>query len=201
MRTVIIIDDHEMMRAGLTASLKPKWQIAGEAGSIEEAKIIFSDLKVMPDLIILDIKLGDEWGLNLINILRRICSAERKKLPPILIYSVYDDYAHVNAALRAGVKGYICKSMSINVLLEAMEAIVSGKGSFPNSIVQRLTSVSDLLMGLSKREQEIFKMVQRGNKNKDIASNLGVSVRTIENNLSIIYDKIGVKNRKELVKL
>jgi len=201
MRTVIIIDDHEMMRAGLTASLKHKWQIAGEAGSIDEAKIIFSSLKVMPDLIILDIKLGDEWGLNIIGILRRICSAQSKKLPPVLIYSVYDDYAHVNAALRAGVKGYVCKSMSIDVLLDAMEATASGKGSFPYSIVQRLTNVSDLLMGLSKREQEIFKMVQRRNTNKEIASELDVSVRTIENNLSIIYDKTGVKNREELEKL
>ena len=151
-------------------------------------------------MIILDIELGNDWGLDLIGELRKI-SKNEIKLPPVLIYSVYDDYAHINAALRAGVKSYVCKSQSIEELLNAMEGVVSGKGGFNSALVQRFASVSDLKLRLTKREQEIFDMVQKGIKNKEIAADLNVSLRTIENNLGIIYDKTGVKNRRELENL
>jgi len=200
MKTLFIIDDHEMLRAGLAAKLQDTWQITGEAGSLDEAKTLFLNRKIWPDLVILDIELGNDWGLDLIGELRKI-SKNEIKLPPVLIYSVYDDYAHINAALRAGVKSYICKSQSVEELIDAMESAVTGKGGFNSALVQRLVTVSDLKLRLTKREREIFEMVQKGIKNKEIASALSVSLRTIENNLSIIYDKTGVKNRQELEKL
>lgn len=199
-RTAVIIDDHEMMRAGLAARLKHHWKITGEAGSLEEALNLFAALEQWPDLIILDIELGGDWGLNLIKMLRKNNPCG-KKLPPVLVYSVYDDYAHINAALRAGVKSYVCKSKSAEELLEAMDSAVSGKGGFNSALVHRVTAVSDLMLALTKREREIFDMVQRRFDNREIAETVGVSVRTIENNLSVIYDKTGVKNRKELEKL
>jgi DNA-binding NarL/FixJ family response regulator len=197
MKTVVIIDDHEMMRSGLTARLENHWSIAGEAASLEEAKKIFESLTDAPDLILLDIELGNEWGLDIIG----DKSLGKSKFPPVLIYSVYDDYAHVNAAIRCGARGYVCKSQSAAELLEAMEDVSSGKTSFPPAMLQRMAITSDKILCLSKREQEVFYMVQRGKNNKEIAEDLGVSIRTIENNLSIIYDKTGAKNRQELKRL
>jgi len=197
MKTVIIIDDHEMMRLGLAARLENHWQIAGEAASLEEAKTLFKSLTVAPDLILLDIELGNEWGLDIIG----DKSLGNGKFPPVLVYSVYDDYAHVNAAIRCGARGYVCKSQSAVELLEAMEDVSSGKTSFPPALLQRMAITTDKILGLSKREQEVFSMVQHGKSNREIAADLGVSLRTIENNLSIIYDKTGAKDRKELEKM
>jgi DNA-binding NarL/FixJ family response regulator len=197
MKTVVIIDDHEIMRSGLSARLKGRWHIAGEAGSLSDAKLLFQNLKEMPDLILLDLELGGEWGLELI----REKSVFKSKIPPVLVYSVYDDYAHVNAAMRSGARGYICKSQSAEELLTAMEDMASGKTAYPADLLQRLAIVSDMMLGLTKREQEVFSMVQQGYDNKKIALSLGISVRTVENNLSLIYDKTGTKNRRELEKL
>ena len=199
MRTVVIIEDHEMMRAGLSSRLKDRWLIAGEAGSLKEAKKLFTVLTEKPDLILLDMELGKDWGLD---ILKMDCFTSLfSGIPPVLVYSVYDDYAHVNAALRQGVMGYVLKSRGIEELLQAMEDVVSGKTAFSPSLPQRLASVSDLMLGLTKREREVFVMVQQGFNNTEIAGARNVSVRTIENVLSIIYDKTGAKNRGELKSL
>ena len=200
-KTVVIIDDHEMMQAGMAAKLRPRWRIAGKASSLEEAKTLFAGLEEWPDLIVLDLELQRDWGLDLIGVLRRCDPGKKKNFPPVVIYSVYDDYAHIEAAFRAGAKGYVCKSQSIDDLLEAMDGAVSGKAIFPASLIHRVVEVSDQIMGLTKRERKIFIMVQRGYDNKEIAPEMDVSPRTIENSLSIIYDKIGVKNRQELKKL
>jgi len=148
-------------------------------------------------LYLLDLELGKEWGLDIIG----DKSLGDDKFPPVLVYSVYDDFAHVNAAIRSGAKGYVCKSQSSAELLEAMEEVVSGRNSFPTALLQRLAITTDKLFGMSKREQKIFSMVQHGKSNNEIAAEIGVTVRTIENNLSILYDKTGVKGRKELEKL
>ena len=197
MKTVVIIDDHELIRSGLAAILENNWKVAGTAGTLDEARTTLKSLADRPDLVILDIELGKEWGLDII----RDKTLGNGKLPPALVYSIYNDYAHVNAAIRSGAKGYVCKSQSITELLEAMEDVSSGKTSYPHEILQRHAITSDKLLGMSKREQEVFSMVQRGKSNKEIAAELGVTTRTIENNLSIIYDKTGVKNRQELERL
>ena len=199
MKTVVIIEDHEMMRAGLSARLQDHWQILGEAGSMNEAKALFVRLAEKPDIVLLDIELGTDWGLDILRMDYFVSIFG--KVPPVLIYSAYNDYAHINAALRSGVRGYVFKSQGVEDLLDAMENVASGKDAFPPFLAQRLTAVSDLLLGLTKREREVFAMVQRGFSNKEIAASMGVSIRTIENNLSILHDKTGVKNRKELEKL
>jgi len=197
MKTVVIIDDHEIVRSGIAALLENHWQIAGSAASLEEARTLFKNLTNAPDLILLDIELGKEWGLDIIG----DTSLSNGKFSPVLVYSVYDDYAHVNAAIRSGARGYVCKSQSTAELLAAMEDVSLGKTIFPPALLQRMAITSDKILGLSKREQEVFSMVQRGKNNKEIAADLGVSIRTIENNLSIIYDKTGVKDRRELERL
>jgi len=199
MKTVVIIEDHIMIRAGLSAQLEGRWHIAGETASLKETEALFTRLEKAPDLVLLDIELGKDWGLDILN--AKFFKSLFRNFRPVLVYSVYDDYAHVNAALRSGARGYICKSQGVDELLEAMNDVASGKSAFPPSLIQRLANVSDMVLGLSKREQEVFSLVQQGLDNKEIAATMGVSVRTIENNLSIIYDKTGVKNRRDLEKM
>jgi len=197
MKTVIIIDEHELIRTGLEAILKDKWQAAGKAATLEEAKAILKNITRIPDIIISDLKQAEEWGIEIIG----GKTSEKDTLPPILVYSAYDDYNHVNHAVRSGAKGYVCKSQSIAELIAAMEEVSSGKTSFPQEMNQRIAETASKTLKLNQREQKIFNMVQLGKNNKEIAATLNYATSTIENNLRIIYQKTGVKNRQELEKL
>ncbi|GHV96482.1 DNA-binding response regulator [Spirochaetia bacterium] len=200
MKTLILIDDHEMVRRGLVSWLTKdgRWQVLGEAASVEEAVSLFEKLDAAgtpPDLTLLDIDLKGSWGLNLIPLLRERYG---EKAPPVLVYSVYDDYAHLKAAFRARARGYVCKSRDSTELLAAMGKIADGGTWFSSSHLSRMADVSDLMLALTKRERQIFDLVQRRYNNKEIAAELDITLRTVENNLSIIYDKTAVKTRKEL---
>jgi DNA-binding NarL/FixJ family response regulator len=138
------------------------------------------------------------WGLDLIPHLKERYG---EKAPPVLVYSVYDDYVHLKAAFRSGAKGYVCKSQDIVELRTAMDRLAEGGVWFSPGYAFRVAAVSDLVLGLTKRERQIFDLVQRRHGNREIAAELGLSIRTVENNLSILYDKTAVKNRRELEQL
>jgi DNA-binding NarL/FixJ family response regulator len=111
--TVVLMEDHDMMRRGLASSCAPgdRWKVIGEAATITEAAVLFEKFSAsrfgLPDLVLLDIQLGQEWGLDLIPLLKK---RGGRDAPPVLVYSVYEDYAHIKAAIRAGAAGYISKS-------------------------------------------------------------------------------------------
>jgi DNA-binding NarL/FixJ family response regulator len=201
MNTVVLIEDHDMMRRGLAAYFTKggRWKVIGEATNINETVALFEKLSAslspLPDLVLLDIQLGNEWGLDLIPFLKKHCG---KNAPPVLVYSVYEDYAHIKAAIRAGAAGYISKSRGDAELETAMEAVLRGDSFIAPALMEKIVEVSDIMLALTKRERQIFEMVQRGISNREIAEELKLSLRTIENNLSIIYDKTKVKNREEL---
>jgi DNA-binding NarL/FixJ family response regulator len=203
MKTLVLIDDHNMVRRGIASWLAEDkhWKVLGEAASVEEAAALFKRLyaaSTPPDLALLDIDLNGSWGLDLIPLLRKQYG---EKAPPVLVYSVYDDYAHLMAAFRAKVRGYVCKSQDASVLRAAMDKIAGGGTWFAPDHLAQTTGVSDMLLALTKRERQIFDLVQRRYSNKEIAGECDLSVRTVENNLSIIYDKTGVTTRKELEEL
>jgi DNA-binding NarL/FixJ family response regulator len=192
------------MRRGLASFLAGtgKWRIIGEAASLKEATALFESISAgtspMPDLTLLDIRLEKEWGLDLLPILKKRYG---KVAPPVLVYSVYEDYSHVKAAIRAGAAGYVYKSREDAELEAAMDMALRGGFFSAPHLMNKLAEVSDFMLGLTKRERQVFEMVQRGIINRDIAAELGISVRTVENVLSIIYDKTGIGSRKELEKL
>lgn len=204
MKTLVLIDDHDMLRRGLASWLAEDkdWRVLGEASSLEEAAALFESLTVLPDVVLLDIDLksapAGSWGLDLLPPLKERYGG---KAPPVLVYSVYDDYAHLKAAFRAGVRGFVCKSRDAAELRAAMDQVAEGKTCFSPEIAPRIAEVSGLMLGLTKRERQVFELVQLRRSNVEIASELGISVRTVENNLSIIYDKTGTKNRRELERL
>ncbi|MDR3200148.1 MAG: response regulator transcription factor [Spirochaetales bacterium] len=200
MNSVIIIEDHVMMRRGLAAYFAEsgRWQIAGEAGNFQEAAVLIAGLASRPDMVLLDIELRDGWGLDLVQTLKQKFG---KNAPPALVYSVYNDYAHIKAAIRAGAAGYVGKSQGEAELEAAMQAILEGKFYLSPALIPGISAVSDMLLSLTKRERQIFEMVQRRCGNQEIADRLGLNIRTIQNNLSIIYSKTGVKNRRELERL
>jgi DNA-binding NarL/FixJ family response regulator len=195
---VFIIDDHDLLRRGFAGALGEGWTLAGEAADLDEAATLFA-ASPPPDLVVLDIALRDNaWGLDL---LPRLTERYGAAAPPVLVYTVYADYAHVQAALSLGVRGYVSKDEGFPVLERAMQTVVTGGVYINEKLITKLSAVPDLVSGLTKREKQIFLLVQRGRDNKSIAGELSLSIRTVECYLNRIYSKLGVKTRRSLQEL
>ncbi|WP_010257725.1 response regulator [Treponema primitia] len=206
MNSIIIIEDHPVMRKGLAAWFAGtgRWQVLGIVGDLTEARELFSELAALPDILLLDIQLSlhdgateDAMGLDIIPWLRERFG----KTPPIVVYTQFDDYAHANAALGFGVRGYVCKYRSEEELETALQAVLQGKVSIDKAVEPKLKNAAKTQTLLTRREAEILKHVREGQNNKRIAAALGISPRTVENLLSRIYYKTGIASRSDLQKI
>jgi len=203
MNSILIVEDHPIMLEGLSSYFEKteRWQIIGKVTNLSDAKKII--MKNHIDVLLLDIQLEEGWGIDIIPWLNQyyenlsLCS----KQPIVAVYSAYDDYAHVNVALSMGVKVYMCKRRSESELENALKKALEGKVYIDDGVQTKLKTVSDLCCVLTKREKEILTLVKRGFSNKDIANNLGINFRTVENILSCVYDKTGIKSRYQLQNL
>jgi len=202
MKTIFIIEDHPLVMESLVSYFKDSgnWKILGKALSLAAAKKEILKLTVKPDVLLLDIQLEDDWGLDIIPWLKKK-SFYKKKQFLIAVYTAFDDYGHVSAAMKLGVKAYITKTRSKQELEKAIFNALSGIVCIDENAQMKLNAVTNLLSMLTKREMEIFSLVKSGLSNKEIASQLGISFRTVENILSCVYDKTGIDSRKELEKL
>jgi DNA-binding NarL/FixJ family response regulator len=192
---IIIIEDHPVMRKGLADYFAGtgRWQVAGTASTLAEAKELAS--RVCADIFLLDIQLEDGWGLDIIPLFTK------EPRPIMAVYSSFDDYAHVSAALGMGVKAYICKRRSEQELEAALRSTLDGTPYIDDTVQSKLTKTVNLFSLLTERETEIFRLVTRGLSNRQIAENLKISQRTVENILSCVYDKTGIRSRAELERL
>jgi DNA-binding NarL/FixJ family response regulator len=206
MKSVFIVEDHAMMRRGIVSCLESSgcYSVLGEAGSLDSAKAFLEKMherSAQPDAIILDIDLNEDYGLNLLSWYKFRFKDAPRTAPPTLIYSIYEDYAHIQAARRIGAQGYVSKGEINNCLLDALAAILSGKEYIEGRLTFRILDAANALSILTRREQEVFLLVQEGRDNKQIAKHLSIDERTVQNHLSIIYDKLNVKSRNDLAKL
>jgi NarL family two-component system response regulator LiaR len=198
MPSVVIIEDHPLMRNGLAAYFAGtgRWRVLGSAQDVESARPLLSVPEAMPDILIIDIQLGNGWGLDIIPWLRN-----RGAVPPVVVYSTFADYAHVNTAFGMGVRGYVSKNRNGAELEAALEAVLRGEIYTDAEVERELVTVDDTLALLTKREGEVLALVRTGLSNKNIAERLCINRRTVENILSCIYDKTGIHSRFELHKL
>lgn len=198
---VLIVDDHEMAREFLLRSISKskKMKIVGEATTGEKA-INFAS-KFRPDVILMDIKLP---GISGIEATRRIIgSTKNKEKPKIIILSMFDDESHIAESLRAGATGYITKDTSSEEILEAIQRVIKGEIFIQRKVTPKfLKSFSDAgnkENALTLREVELIKYVAKGLANKEIARAVSSSEKTVKNQLNIIFSKLGVVNRAQLV--
>ena len=199
---IFIIDDHPLVREGLRARLTQEadMEVCGEADSAASATAALGGAR--PDVVIVDLGLGDMHGLRLIESIR---SADRDIR--ILVLSAYSEALYGERALRSGADGYMSKQQPPGDLVEAIRATAAGKRVLSKELGERLLGM--LLDGqggaprgrvreLSPRELEVFELIGNGRSTRDIAEQLGLSVHTIETHREKLRAKLLLRNGREL---
>jgi DNA-binding NarL/FixJ family response regulator len=197
---VVVIDDHEVLRAGTRQVLETTDDIivVGEADSWETALILIDAHR--PEVALVDIQLAGRNGIDLARQLATDHPATR-----VVILSAYDDDSFVRRAFEAGVAGYLLKTMPRDELINAVRAVGMGTTVLDPAVSARLAGANTLteVAGaprLTLREQEVVALVADGLSNKAIAIRLGVSTRTVEGHVNHVFTKLDLESRTELVR-
>lgn len=201
--TVLVVDDHPILRQGLTQLINQEvdLRVCGEAD--EEHTAIEAIATLRPDMVIVDIALKDTSGIELIKKIR--VSNERL---PILVLSMHDESLYTERALRAGANGYIMKQEAPDRIVKAIRRVLAGEIYVSEQIGSRLlrkivhgrpTAIDSPIDNLSDRELEVFRLIGRGYRTRQIAEMLHLSVKTVESYREHIKHKMGFRDATELL--
>jgi two-component system nitrate/nitrite response regulator NarL len=192
---VLLVDDHPMIGAALGMLLRETdYELLGRARTAAEANKQIPALR--PDLVLLDVHLPDGSGLD---VLRRIARARFK--PRVILITAGMDEAQLLAASELDPEGMVLKTSDPGLLLECMDTIVAGRSWVDPEIAERTRQAERKAASappLTRRERELIELVRQGLRNRDIATELGVTEGTVKVYLHAIFDKFHVENRTEL---
>ncbi|MCB9687704.1 MAG: response regulator transcription factor [Alphaproteobacteria bacterium] len=202
MRSVIVIDDHPVFRAGLSGFVdrSPDMRVVAEAATAARALEIARDLAHV-DAVIVDLSLPDGHGLTLIPRIASLLPEAR-----ILVVSMHDELVYADRCLQAGAHGYVSKVDPPEAILDALRRIWSGKLAVGARVaelaVERLAgSRAERPRRLSNREEEVFDLVGQGLTTREIADRLEIGVKTVETHIARLRDKLGANNKTELSRM
>ncbi len=199
---VVIVDDHQMFRSGVRAELGPGVEVVGEAGDAVAAVAVIR--ATMPDVVLLDVHLPLGGGVE---VLRQVAVPEVR----YLALSVSDAAEDVIAVVRGGARGYVTKAVSGPELTSAIVRVAGGDAVFSPRLAGfvldafaagpgagGVPAADAELDSLTQREREVLRLIARGYAYKEIASELVISVRTVESHVSSVLRKLQLSNRREL---
>lgn len=201
---VFLVEDHAIVREGISSllALSQDIEVVGAVGSAEEA--LTEIPAMMPDVLLLDVKLPN---LNGVELIRRLQA--RGGLPPTLILTTFEDDELLFEGLKAGARGYLLKDISLEQLLEGIREIARGGSYVKPAVTERLLQVARKteatphpappLALLTERETEVLRLLASGYSNREIARALLVSTGTVKNHVSSILGKLGVRDRTRAV--
>lgn len=197
---VLLIDDHALVRDGMRMhlALQPGLEVVGEAdgGEAALAWLAGAGPASLPELVITDIGMRGMGGIALAGALH-----DTYPEVAVLIVSMHDNLEYVRQAIRAGARGYVLKDAPADELMAAIHAVLAGRVFYSARIARGMAEQAiSPLDALTPRERDILHGIGRGQSNKDIASRLGVSVRTVETHRLNLKRKLGIEGRAELVK-
>jgi DNA-binding NarL/FixJ family response regulator len=199
---VLLVDDHAIMRDGISAILSLHYDIdmIGEASEGQEA--IEKTRELSPDVVIMDVAMPDMDGIEAT---RRI----RKQSPNVrvIMLTQYDNKEYVLSAIKAGAAGYVPKRALGSELISAVRAVNRGESFlYPSAAAalideyRRQAKTADPYEQLTPREREILKLIAEGHTSREIAENLFISLKTVTGHRAKIMEKLGLRNRTELFK-
>lgn len=204
---IAIIDDHAMFRAGVRASLPDTLHVIGEAGDVDTAVQILHDTP--PDVVLLDVHMPGGGGGGGAEVLTRCADLHNRV--KFLALSVSDAAEDVVAVIRAGARGYVTKNINPTELSDAVARVHDGDAVFSprlagfvldafGTATADLATADDELDRLSAREQEVMRLIARGYAYKEVASELFISVKTVESHVSAVLRKLQLSSRHELTR-
>ena len=200
--TILVADDHQIVRQGLKRLLSKRgdFDIVAEASDGEQAVEIAA--RRQPDVVLMDISMPRLSGIDAT---RRIAAGGRTK---VLALSMHDGQSYVEEALRAGASGYVHKNASAEDLFSAIDAVRTGESYLSPTVTQQVVDAiarpgdrpASAVSALTQREREVLKLIADGLSSKEIAAQLGVSLKTIESHRANLMDKLDIHKVSGLVR-
>ncbi len=188
---VLIVDDHPVVRTGLALMIKyePEMEVAAEAGDGAEAVQLFRQHQ--PDVTLMDLRMAGMGGVDTIN-------AIRQEFPNacIIILTTYDGDEDIYRGLQAGARGYLLKGTGCDQLLDAIRKVHAGQTHIPAEVGAKL-AIRLSRPQLSKREQEVLRLLATGMSNREIATTLSIGEGTIKFHVNNILNKLQVSDRTQ----
>jgi two-component system response regulator NreC len=204
MTTIVLADDHQLVRQGLRALLEaePDLAVVGEASQGQETIQLVEHLQ--PDLLVLDLMMP---GLNGLEVTRQV--SQRVPDTRIIVLSMRTTEAYVLEALRNGAAGYVAKAASADELVQAVRTVTAGRRYLSSRLSERALenyvrkaqeSILDLYETLTDREREVLHLAAEGLGNAEIAARLVISPKTAATHRANLMRKLGLRNQTELVR-
>ena len=202
---VLIADDHALVREGVRHVLESArgLEIVGEAGNGVETVQMAIDLS--PDVLVLDLSMPGMTGLEVLEQLKRVAPDVR-----VLVLSIHDDEEYVLQSVRAGARGYLRKDSSPAELRDAVSVLAGGGSHFNAQVARALSDAlraekagsdrEDLIARLTARERDVLVEIAGGATNKEVASRLGISVRTVESHREAVMRKLELRGTASLTR-
>lgn len=197
---IMLVDDHEVVRMGLRTLLERRegFSVVAEAGSVAEA--VATAAQVLPDVIVMDVRLPDGTGVEACREIR----SDRPQTKVIMLTSYADDEA-VYGSIMAGASGYLLKQTRGQNLAEAIERVAAGESLLDPGVTDKVLArmrqlaagETDELASLSPQERRILGLIAEGKTNKEIADEVFLSDKTVKNYVSSILSKLNLRRRSE----
>ena len=198
---LLVVDDHELVRQGLVSLLdrREHFQVVAEAGTAAEA--VEMARKFEPDLVVMDVRLPDGSGIEACREIRAEFPATR-----VVILTSYPDEEAVLSAIIAGASGYLLKQMRSRDLVSALESVGRGESLLDPAVTEKVLdrvrriatgTYTDEMAQLTQQEQKILLLVAEGKTNKEIASEVFLSDKTVKNYVSSILSKLNLERRAQ----
>ena len=202
LRRVVLVEDHDLFRAGVRAELEATVEVVGKAAPVADAVPLIKELD--PDVVLLDVHLPDGGGQAVI-----VQVAPERPGVKFLALSVSDAAEDVIGVIRAGARGYVTKAISGGELTEAVHRIADGDAVFSPRLAGfvldafrsgNTASTDPELDQLTAREREVLQLIARGYRYKEIAGRLHLSARTVESHVSSVLRKLQLSSRHEITR-
>jgi two-component system NarL family response regulator len=193
MPTILITDDHTVVREGLAAMIGRRAEIQVVAEASNGVQAVELALKHKPDVLLMDLRMPQMGGVEAIQTIRAAWPEAR-----VIVLTTFDGDEDIFRALQAGAKGYLLKDTPREELLEAIRAVHAGRKHIPPEVAaklaDRLTSET-----LTEREREVLQLIVGGQSNKEIGASLNISEGTVKVHVNSLLGKLGVSDRTQAV--